>query len=925
MKNTCKQKLLGLLTSFVMGLTCLAGVSGAVPMEAKAASADYPAQLMRISTADNSRNLNITGTSDKSALNTWTNNGVQNENWRFDYVGTNSVGSYFKITNMGSGRLITPMGYDVSEGSSVVIYGSESAASQHWYVTAVSQDSYGNNLYYKITNYDDPDLALTYNSSANTISLSNYSGADNQKWLLNSAGLQGFAGYCKTPDGAVKAGSIGGLLGEIVEVDTFDELKAACTSTEPATIIITNDISGKTGTSNYEISTGYDGGNRYYCRDNYIYLQPNKTIIGSYGANRLHNVYFRTYNENYGPAYDVIIRNIDCTHDSELNTDNIWEFAYGWNFWIDHCYFEGHNAINTCSLGSTDWDKFLNFKGTSDYVTISDCKFGLHEYGVLLGYPTDDETTYNTYNGQPCVTLANNYYKDTITRAPALMRYGYFHSLNNYVYNFSMGYTVHSACKTFAEACYYEKGGSVICDWNKITYPGAYAEEDSVFVNVSRTVQGEGTSSNPSYSVACTWRPDSNYSYSALTAEEAKNYCTTYSGSQKSRNNYTYATFAETGMPSAGYVEAPTVGMLENITIDGGRLITEVNILDYSTSASWSVDTDIQIGDPVFGDRDVTYTSIPAGLIGGEAIVTACDAKSSVGDLASFTAGAYLDVYVALDQRVASLPAWLSGWEKTDGTVSNSKDVVFNLYKLSVPAGEIVTLGENGQSSGCVNYTVFAVKQGTAVVIELTAGDVNCDGIINVFDLNALKSGIHSGFSSEDASRCADVNADNVIDAADARLLADYLVGKDVTLVLPEKEKPVIPDVPDEPTTSYEPVGFQFSGKVYTVGDSTVCEYDSNTVSSLNRMGWGMQLANEYNNVKVNNLALSGRSSRSFLAEKNYTTLCNSIGAGDYLFIQFGHNDEKTDEATYPGLGTYPNLDMSTLDSNGMNSSGQYS
>ena len=95
MKNTCKQKLLGLLTSFVMGLTCLAGVSGAVPMEAKAASADYPAQLMRISTADNSRNLNITGTSDKSALNTWTNNGVQNENWRFDYVGTNSVGSYF--------------------------------------------------------------------------------------------------------------------------------------------------------------------------------------------------------------------------------------------------------------------------------------------------------------------------------------------------------------------------------------------------------------------------------------------------------------------------------------------------------------------------------------------------------------------------------------------------------------------------------------------------------------------------------------------------------------------------------------------------------------------------------------------------------------------------------------------------------------
>ncbi len=922
MKNSHKQKLLGLLTSFVMGLTCLAGVSGMAPTEIEAASVDYPAQLMRISTADNSRNLNITGTSDKSALNTWVSNGVQNENWRFDYVGTNSVGSYFKITNMGSGRLITPMGYDVSEGSEVVIYGSESATSQHWYVTAVSQDSYGNDLYYKITNYDDPNMALTYHSSSNTISLSHYSGADNQKWLLNSAGLQGFAGYCQTPDGAVKAGTIGGLFGEIIEVDTFDELKAACTSTEPATIVITSDISGKTGTSNYEISTGYDGGNRYYCKDNYIYLQPNKTIIGSYSANTLHNVYFRTYNESYGPAYDVIIRNIDCTHDTELNTDNIWEFAYGWNFWIDHCYFEGHDAINTCSLGSTDWDKFLNFKGTSDYVTISDCKFGLHEYGVLLGYPTDDEATYNTYNGQPCVTLANNYYKDTVTRAPALMRYGYFHSLNNYVYNFSMGYTVHSACKTFAEACYYEKGGSVICDWNQITYPGAYAEEDSIFVDVSRTVQGEGTTSNPSYSVACTWRPTSNYSYSALTAEEAKTYCTTYSGSQTSRSNYTYATFAEAGMPSAGYVEAPTVGMLENITIDGGRLITEVNILDYSTSASWSVDTDIQVGDAVFGDRDVTYTSIPAGLVGGEAMVTACDAKSSTGDLASFTAGADIDVYAALDQRVTTLPAWLSDWEKTDGTVTNSKNVTFILYKRSVPAGEIVTLGENGQSSGCVNYTVFAVEQGTFVLTSLYAGDVTLDGVVDGFDLAAQKRGILKGFASDSAARCADVDASGSVTVTDVIALTQFILGLDVNLQLPALSET------EEPTTeanAYEPANFSFSGNVYLVGDSTVCEYDSNTVSSLNRMGWGMQLANEYNNVTVNNLALSGRSSRSFLTETNYTTLCNSIGAGDYLFIQFGHNDEKTDEATYPGLGTYPNLDMSTLDSNGMNSSGQYS
>ena len=76
---------------------------------------------------------------------------------------------------------------------------------------------------------------------------------------------------------------------------------------------------------------------------------------------------------------------------------------------------------------------------------------------------------------------------------------------------------------------------------------------------------------------------------------------------------------------------------------------------------------------------------------------------------------------------------------------------------------------------------------------------------------------------------------------------------------------------------------------------------------------------------ETQNLALSGRSSRSFLAEQNYQTLKSSLGKGDYLFIQFGHNDEKTDESVYPGLGTYPNLDWSTLDTSGKDSQGRYS
>ncbi|MCR4646578.1 MAG: RICIN domain-containing protein, partial [Oscillospiraceae bacterium] len=270
MKRTKANHLYAILVVLVM----LVGILGMVfpqAMTVNAASVDYPAQLLRISTYDNSRNLNISGYTDKSALNTWTTNGVQNENWRFDYVGESSYGKYYKITNMGTGKLITPLGYETASGTSCVIFGSESAQAQHWYVTPVGNDANGTALYYKITNYSDPNMALTWDSAANTVSLSAYTGANGQKWLLSTAGLQGFAGCCTDFSGKLKASDIGGALGRIVEVTTFDELKEACTSTEALTILVTKDISGKTGSANYEISTGSDGGKRYYCRDNYIY------------------------------------------------------------------------------------------------------------------------------------------------------------------------------------------------------------------------------------------------------------------------------------------------------------------------------------------------------------------------------------------------------------------------------------------------------------------------------------------------------------------------------------------------------------------------------------------------------------------------------------------------------------------------------
>lgn len=80
---------------------------------------------------------------------------------------------------------------------------------------------------------------------------------------------------------------------------------------------------------------------------------------------------------------------------------------------------------------------------------------------------------------------------------------------------------------------------------------------------------------------------------------------------------------------------------------------------------------------------------------------------------------------------------------------------------------------------------------------------------------------------------------------------------------------------------------------IYIVGDSTVAKF--NEVYYYHRAGWGTEIETYFNIRPVLNLALSGRSSKSFVNEKNYQEFLN-IKEGDFVFIGFGHNDEKHDD-----------------------------
>ncbi|MGO4539945.1 rhamnogalacturonan acetylesterase [Paenibacillus sp. 2TAB19] len=89
---------------------------------------------------------------------------------------------------------------------------------------------------------------------------------------------------------------------------------------------------------------------------------------------------------------------------------------------------------------------------------------------------------------------------------------------------------------------------------------------------------------------------------------------------------------------------------------------------------------------------------------------------------------------------------------------------------------------------------------------------------------------------------------------------------------------------------------------IFLAGDSTVTDQDVFPYA-----GWGQMLPLYFKtDVAIDNHAKSGRSSKSFISEGRLKPILDEIKSGDYLWIQFGHNDEKQDEerATEP-FGSY--------------------
>jgi lysophospholipase L1-like esterase len=77
---------------------------------------------------------------------------------------------------------------------------------------------------------------------------------------------------------------------------------------------------------------------------------------------------------------------------------------------------------------------------------------------------------------------------------------------------------------------------------------------------------------------------------------------------------------------------------------------------------------------------------------------------------------------------------------------------------------------------------------------------------------------------------------------------------------------------------------------VYMIGDSTMSIKEKKYYPET---GWGMPFANYFDStITVDDCAKNGRSTRTFITEGLWKPVASNMKAGDYLIIQFGHNDE---------------------------------
>lgn len=505
---------------FAVGLFFSTGVFAAV---------DYPKQEFRFGIADTDRNITILKAEEGSTLTSSKIQGTLDEKWTLNYI---SAGVY-EIVNSKTGLLVT------SENRVAKLLKDTDAANQRWKIESVQKDFDGYSLYYKVVSNADSKVGLTFDVNSNSLKVATYSGDNYQKFKLNLDGLEGYAANANTPNGE-KAGTIGGLLGDVVVVTTDTDLVEELKKTEPKTVVVCADIDMQ--------------------KHSHTRLRDNKTLVGCYGSHTLYDPFFRTNNE-YGtegdePSDNIIFRNLKMVAKNQPNRIliNVWSSR---QIWIDHIYFESQLTYDRKGNGQDEVGKFIwintpymtymdkKDNGRSpDYVTISYSRFKNRYWTVAYG-------TQNTELTRDRTTLLYNWWDKNVRRCPQLGN-GSAHIYNNYFSAY--GKSDNGGATTGIIG---GEGSDMVSIANRfngytkgqaLTMGGGVEPARDEYSYLSEALDGTPTRISFTPKTTSSWKPEqTNYGYSLMDAyntkgSDVKNFCTKYAGDQTNATGMKYIT-----------------------------------------------------------------------------------------------------------------------------------------------------------------------------------------------------------------------------------------------------------------------------------------------------------------------------------------------------------------------------------------------
>jgi hypothetical protein len=175
-------------------------------------------------------------------------------------------------------------------------------------------------------------------------------------------------------------------------------------------------------------------------------------------------------------------------------------------------------------------------------------------------------------------------------------------------------------------------------------------------------------------------------------------------------------TAAVAGMDSIQptYVDATGTTRTSNpaqvtFTAGGGVVISALSVKDTADAAKWSLQSNLQLGATLYGDRTYTLAAAPSLVLGAPWIRTAGASKVYAGNpLVTFTINQQADVFVGMDQR-AGRPAWLDAtWSDTGLTETATTGIVYEVFRKTFPAGPVALgpVAAASATSKVVTYTV---------------------------------------------------------------------------------------------------------------------------------------------------------------------------------------------------------------------------